>query len=136
MIALPRSRDDIPRVALGVIRIVNGASALVAPKGLMRRLGVDAEADRAAVYGLRMFGVRTVLIGFDLLSSDDDVRRRAVALAPVIHGSDTTCAAVAGVQGDLPKRAAALATLVSAFNLALAVLAWKDQRRVARSRRT
>ena len=118
----------LPRVALSGIRMVNGTVALIAPKLLLTRLGVDAANNRAAVYGLRMFGIRTVLIGLDLLSSDPDARARAVRVAPLIHGSDTAGAIVAGLHGDLPKRAAALATAISGVNLVLAVLA----RRAAR----
>lgn len=113
----------LPRLALGVIRVVNGTAALVAPKMLMTRLGVDAADNRAAVYGLRMFGVRTLLIGIDLLRPDGDARRRAVQMGPLVHGSDTVCAAVAGLRGDLPRRAAVLATAISGVNLGLAVLA-------------
>ena len=117
-----------PRVALGTIRLVNGASALVAPKMLMNRLGVDAANNPAAVYGLRMFGIRTVLIGLDLLRADEDVRARAVRLAPLIHGCDTASAVVAGVRGDLPRRAAVLATAISGVNVVLALQAWRAQR--------
>ena len=121
-----------PRVALGTIRVVNGASALVAPKLLMNRLGVDAANNPAAVYGLRMFGIRTVLIGLDLLRPDEAVRARAVRLAPLIHGCDTASAVVAGVRGDLPRRAALLATAISGANVALALLAWRAQRAESR----
>ncbi|MBJ7608945.1 MAG: hypothetical protein JF887_05885 [Candidatus Dormibacteraeota bacterium] len=118
-----RSCRDLSRVVLGVLRVANGASALVAPKMLLRRLGVDSKANPAAVYGLRMFGVRTVLIGLDMLSSDDEIRARAVRMAPLIHGSDTVSALVTGVQRDLPRRAAVLATAISGVNVILALLA-------------
>jgi hypothetical protein len=113
----------LPRVTLALIRVGNGGLALIAPKLLLTRLGVDAESNPAAVYGLRMFGIRTVLIGLDLLSSDQDARDRAVRMGPLIHGSDTVGAVVAGVHGDLPKRSAAMATAISALNVVLSVLA-------------
>lgn len=113
----------LPRVGLALIRIGNGGSALIAPKLLLTRLGVDAETNPAAVYGLRMFGIRTVLIGLDLLSSDRDARERAVRLALLIHGSDTISTVFAGVRGDLPKRSAVRATAISSINIALSVLA-------------
>jgi hypothetical protein len=115
-------------MALGAIRVVNGASALVAPKMLMTRLGVDAANNRAAVYGLRMFGIRTVLIGLDLLRDDQEIRGRTIRMAPFIHGCDTASAVLAGVRGDLPRRAAVLATAISGINLVLASLAWRAQR--------
>jgi hypothetical protein len=110
-------------VALALIRMGNGSLALMAPKLLLTRLGVDAETNRAAVYGLRMFGIRTVLIGLDLLSSDNDARDRAVRMAPLIHVSDTVGAVIAGVHGDLPKRSAVMATAVSSLNVVLSMLA-------------
>lgn len=114
---------EMARVALGGIRIVNGALALVAPKMLMSRLGVDPAAHPAVAYGMRMFGIRTLLIGLDLLSTDRDVRERAVKLAPVIHGSDTVCAAIALLSGDLPKKGGLMATAISGVNVALAIAA-------------
>jgi hypothetical protein len=131
MIAPPRSTREVPWVALGAIRVVNGALALVAPKTLMTRLGVDAANNRAAVYGLRMFGIRTMLIGLDLLTGDEEVRGRTVRRAPLIHGCDTASAVVAGLRGDLPRRAAVLATAISGINLVLALLAWRAQRAAA-----
>jgi uncharacterized protein YjeT (DUF2065 family) len=128
----PRSAHHFPRLALGTIRVINGVSALVAPKMLMTRLGVDAANNPAAVYGLRMFGIRTALIGLDLLSADQDIRGRAVRMAPLIHGSDTASAAVAGLRGDLPRRAAVVATAISGANLVLALLAWRAQRAASR----
>src|SRR5262249_19613026 len=98
-------RGDLPRMVLAGGRLGNGTSALLVPKVLMKRLGVDAQASPAVVYGLRMFGIRTVLIGLDLISADADVRARAVRVAPLVHGADTLSAAFAGIRGDLPRRA-------------------------------
>jgi hypothetical protein len=113
---------DVARVALAAIRIFNGGTALVAPERLNRRLGLD----ETAVYPWRMFGVRTVLIGVDLLSSDKDVRRHAQRLALLVHVSDTISAAKAGFTKTLSPRAAATATAISAVNVGLALLASRD----------
>ena len=43
-----------------------------------------------------MFGIRTVLMGVDLLSSDREVRRHALRDSVLVHGSDTISAARAG----------------------------------------
>jgi hypothetical protein len=75
-----------------------------------------------------MFGIRTVLIGLELLSGPSEARDRSVQRALLIHASDTTAAAIAGSRGQLPPRAAVKAVLISAANTALALL--------ARSRRT
>ena len=113
---------DVARVALAAIRIFNGGTALVAPERLNRRLGLD----ETAVYPWRMFGIRTVLIGVDLLSSDRDVSRHAQRLALLVHVSDTVSAARAGYTKALSPRAAATATAISAVNVALALIASRD----------
>jgi hypothetical protein len=75
-----------------------------------------------------MFGVRTVLIGLDLLSSDPNVRRHAQRVALLVHASDTVSAAAAGLSKQLPARSAVFATGVSAVNVVLAALARPDRR--------
>jgi hypothetical protein len=114
---------DAARIALAGIRLVNGTGALLAPAKYARAVGFDPEENPPAVYALRLFGVRTVLIGLDLLRGDEDSRRRALADAPWIHASDTLAAALAGVGRLLPPRAAAKAVAVSGTNLALAFVA-------------
>jgi hypothetical protein len=117
-----RALPDSARVALAGIRIVNGAIALLAPDVLARRLQVESASGPMA-YPFRMFGIRTILIGADLLARDPAVRRHALRAALVVHASDTVSAAVAGASGALPRRAASIATGISALNTALALLA-------------
>lgn len=111
------------RKALAAVRLFNGSVALVAPHVLLRRLGTDPTLDRSGTYPFRMFGIRTVLIGADLLLLDGRELRRARQLAVVIHGSDTVSAALAWRSGDLPRRAGMTATAISAVNTALALAA-------------
>jgi hypothetical protein len=111
------------RTLLASIRIANGVAGLLAPELVLRRLGVDTRLDRSGTYPFRMFGIRTVLIGADLLLLRGDDRRRASRLAVLIHATDTVSAAVTGVRGDLPRKAAILATGISAANTLLAVTA-------------
>lgn len=112
------------RYALAVIRIVNGALALVAPSFIIRRFGEDPGTNAAAVYGLRLFGVRTVLIGADLITSQGEALEHTLRQAVVIHASDTATVAGLAVSGRLrPKMAIPLA-LISAVNTALAIIAW------------
>ena len=63
------------RYALAAIRIANGLLALVAPELIIKRFGEDPGQDAAAIYGLRLFGVRTVLIGADLLTEHRQAAR-------------------------------------------------------------
>jgi hypothetical protein len=70
------SRDHA-RIALATIRLVNGGLALLAPEVMLRRFEAGRQADpgagpdpgRVAVYPLRMFGIRTVVLGIQLLAS-------------------------------------------------------------------
>lgn len=111
------------RKTLGTIRLVNGATALVAPEFLLRRLGVDSTMSQPANYALRMFGIRTILIGADLWLLRGDEQRRVVKLAMLIHATDTLSAAAAVVRGDLPRKQGLVATGISAANTVLAVAA-------------
>lgn len=115
------------RQMLAVVRIVNGALALLAPKFLLRRLGTDAEQDPSAIYPFRMFGIRTVLIGADLLLLTGEESRRASRIAVVIHATDTANAATCLVKGYLPRKAGIMSTLISAGNTVLAVLATRTR---------
>lgn len=111
---------------LAVVRIVNGTLGLLAPQVLLRRLSTDEQAARAGMYPFRMFGIRTILLGIELLTADDASRRRLTRLAILIHASDTVSALVSGIRGDLPRRAAVTTVLISSANTTLAVLAARD----------
>jgi hypothetical protein len=87
---------DFARITLAGIRLFNGVAALFVPATLARRLGVDPEANPAA---LRLFGVRTVLIGAQLLLRDSGVRAHSLRVAPVIHALDVTAALIARLTG-------------------------------------
>jgi hypothetical protein len=111
---------------LAVVRIVNGTLGLLAPQVLLRRLTTDEQAARAGKYPFRMFGIRTILLGVELLAADDASRRRLTRLAILIHASDTVSALVSGIRGDLPRKAAVTTVLISSANTTLAVLAARD----------
>jgi hypothetical protein len=112
----------ITRIALGVIRLVNGAMALFAPDVLGGRLGVQTATSPGLGYGLRLFGVRTVLLGIGLLRADDDPNDPVVRQAPLVHGADTAAAVLVLKRGELPSRGAKIAVAASAVNVVLAVL--------------
>jgi len=114
--------SSFARVTLAGIRIFNGTAGLLAPSMLSRKLDAE-EAAGPMSYPFRMFGIRTILIGVDLLSRDPEVRRHAVRQAPLVHASDTISAWTAGKLGALPPKAAKTATTISAVNLVLALLA-------------
>ena len=113
------------RITLAGIRLFNGVAALFVPATLARQLGVDPAANPAALYALRLFGVRTVLIGAQLLLRDDGVRAHSLRVAPAIHALDASAALIAGERGQLPRRAATTAAIISTVNTVLAIVALK-----------
>jgi hypothetical protein len=114
------------RKALAAIRLVNGALALLTPRLLIRRLGTDPDRDPSAIYPFRMFGVRTVIIGADLLLLTGEEQKRATRLAVLIHATDTATAATCLVKGYLPRKAGIMATAISGLNTVLALIAARD----------
>lgn len=108
---------------LAAIRLANGATALVAPHVAARRLGIPEEKRDASIYALRLFGVRTIVIGLELLRRDPSRRRQALDAGVLIHASDTVAAGLGGLRRELPARTALLLTMLSAGNTALALLA-------------
>jgi hypothetical protein len=111
------------RVLLGGVRLANGTAALMAPAQMGRRIGVDPAANPAALYIMRLFGVRTILLGIALLRRDSAVRSEAVRIAYIVHISDTAAALIAARSGHLPPRAAKTAAIISGANVVLALIA-------------
>jgi len=116
-------RGNYARIALAGIRLFNGVAALFFPQILARRLGVDIARNPAILYVFRLFGVRTIIIGAELLSPIPATVAEALRTAVIIHASDTLAAAWAGLQRQLPWRSAITVTLISTINTVLAILA-------------
>jgi len=123
----------VARKLLAAIRIANGVAGLLVPEKLLGRLGVDTVTDRSGTYPFRMFGIRTVLIGLDLLLLTGDELRRAEKVAVLIHAVDTASATVTTVRNDLPRKQGLTAVGISAVNTGLAVAAWRGGRRAEQS---
>jgi hypothetical protein len=117
-----KSKRDFARILLACIRLFNGLAALLAPAFLARQVGIDPEETPGALYVFRMFGIRTVLIGAELLVQTGDRRSEAVRRAMLIHASDTVAAFLATLNGNFPKNGRII-VLISAANTALAVIA-------------
>ncbi len=113
--------------ALAVIRLVNGGLGLLAPGVLVRRLGAPEGSETVAYYPFRMFGIRTLLIGGDLLLLAGPDLERAVKMAVVIHGSDTLSALTGGIRREVPRKTAVMTTAISAVNTALALVAVRQR---------
>jgi hypothetical protein len=114
--------QDYARVLLACIRLLNGGAALLVPGFLARQIGVDPDANPGITYVFRMFGIRTVLIGAELLVQTGDRRTEAVRRAVVIHASDTLAAYLATLSGQFPKKGKTI-VWISAMNTALAIIA-------------
>ena len=121
------------RYALGVIRIVNGAIGLAAPAVIMRRFGENSPASNpAATYALRLFGIRTVLIGVDLLRMQGRELDHALRAAPIIHASDTATVLALKRSKQLAPELARPLALISGTNTVLALTAFLASRRSRR----
>lgn len=110
-------------IVLAAIRFVNGTAALLFPRELANRVEVDADQSPGLLYFQRMFGIRTILIALELLTSDRERTVRALRVGRVIHASDAMGAALAGRSGNLAPRPAAITTAISLVNLLLAFVA-------------
>jgi hypothetical protein len=113
-------KSDFARISLGLIRLVNGAIALVSPQIITRRF-TDSPPP-VAVYALRMFGIRTVLVALDLMRHPGPDRRHATKVAPLIHASDLTTAILISRAEGVPKSTGRLIVAISALNTVLALL--------------
>jgi hypothetical protein len=113
--------SDVARVLLALIRLFNGLAALFAPGVLLGRLGVNPDANPAALYVCRMFGIRTVLIGAELLLQTGERRTEATRRAVLIHASDTLAAYLATTSGAFPKNGKFI-VWISAVNTLLAIV--------------
>jgi hypothetical protein len=117
---MPMTGRDHARLALAAIRLVNGTMALLAPETMLRRLGAEAGTNQLAVYPLRMFGIRTVVLGVDLLAGGPLQQKGRVGV--LIHATDAASAITAGLRRRLPARVALLAAGISVTNTALAAI--------------
>ena len=121
------------RYILGGIRIVTGTVGLVAPAMIMARFGeADPRSNPAATYGLRLFGIRTVLIGVDLVRLRGAALDHAVTAAPIIHASDTGTVLALQASKQLSPELARPLLLISGTNTVLALVAFLAGRRSRR----
>jgi hypothetical protein len=110
------------RQGLAGVRILMGTLGLVAPAVLIKRMEPEEPQSPAAVYAFRLFGIRTILLGLDLLVRPDEEVQRELRQGIVIHGSDVVTVVALGLRNEIPRRAAVLTTLISGANLAMAVI--------------
>jgi hypothetical protein len=114
------------RVLLGCIRLFNGLAALFVPAVLARQVGIDPVANPGALYVFRMFGIRTVIIGAEVLLETGERRRDALRQAIVIHASDTLAAFMASRSEQFPRHGRVIVA-ISALNTVLAIVAYRGE---------
>ena len=113
---------------LAAVRILNGALGLVAPKVLIKRVDPSTDVSPAAIYAFRMFGIRTIWLGVDLLVRPPAEVQRALQEGVVIHASDLATMVLLGVERKVSTRTALLISAISATNVALAAVALERRR--------
>jgi len=92
---------------------------------LIKRVDPNVPPSPAAIYAFRMFGVRTIFLGIDLLVRPDADVERSLQKGVLIHGSDVATAALLGWRRRVPPRTAVLLMGISLMNVALAVIGMK-----------
>ena len=106
--------------ALAGIMLVNGTLGIVAPRFLIRRLGVRPDLEPGMIYVFRMFGIRTLFIAVDLVSRPNQ-RGNSLREGIAVHGLDSSAALVAAALGQLPWRPALMVAGISLLNTVLAI---------------
>jgi hypothetical protein len=122
-------RGDRARILLGGIRLVNVVVAFLAPWLIIRRFGDQPGEHPVSTYALRMFGIRTILIGLDLLRAAGPERANAMGMAPIIHASDTVAAVLAVRTGKVPMQSAVAIVVISGLNTVLSLVMHGGSRR-------
>jgi hypothetical protein len=116
-----------PDRLLAAIRIANGAIALLTPGVFASRMG-SSSGEAAARYPFRLFGVRGVLTGCEMLwprAGEGHTHEVAV----LVHGSDLTAAVLAARRRDVSRSFASKTIALSALNTGLAVWGLARHRR-------
>jgi hypothetical protein len=106
---------------LGVVRLVNGGLGLLLPRVLIRRID-SSDSSPAAVYAFRLFGIRNILIGRDVLARRGEALNRSLDEAVLVHGTDSLTAMVLTATGAVPRRPGLLLVAISGINTTLALL--------------
>ena len=116
------------RVLLAVIRLANGTLGLVAPELLIGQIEPGRPPGASAIYAFRLFGVRTVFLGAELLVRRDAELQRALRQGVVIHASDVATSTLLGVRHQTSPRTSAMLAAISTVNVLLAVAALEPNR--------
>ena len=118
---------DQARTALVSLRLGIAAGSLAAPKLTGRLFGIDAEANPAAPYLARLFGVRDGWLAVEVLAADREQGKRLLRRGVWIDATDVLSAIAAGARKQLPAGAAVMVGGTAALAAALGVVAGRDE---------
>lgn len=104
--------------AIGIGRILWGATTALAPNSVHRALGVQYPGPDQGIW-IKAFGIRDILIGAAALHPDNTVRRATLRAGIVMDVFDAGVVAAAARRG-LPRRTTAIGILLAAGTAALA----------------
>ena len=113
---------------LAGVRLANGTTGLVAPQLLIRRIDPAQAVSPAGIYAFRLFGVRTMFLGAELLIRRDAQLQHGLREGLVIHASDVATSVLVGVQRQVTPRTSALLATISAITVPLAATALERNR--------
>jgi hypothetical protein len=81
------------------------------------------------LYVLRLFGIRTIISGVELVTLRGDALEKVLAAGVLMHASDAVAAGLAGFRRELPARTARLLVAISTLNATLSLTAHTRHKR-------
>jgi len=116
-------------VVQGLVRLraAVGAGAWLAPRLSGRLFGLDPAANPQAPYLGRLFGARDVALAVGLSTSTGAERAQWLRLGVACDLADAAAGVLAGLRGELPKRATVLVTATALSAAALGIAGLQDQ---------
>jgi hypothetical protein len=90
-----------------------GAASLFLPRFTARLLQMDPDANPAASFLMRLFGVRDIFLGVAPLLVSGAGRSRILGAASGIDLTDATAAVIAGLTRQIPPRASIVAAVAA-----------------------
>jgi len=94
--------------AILIARLTLGAASLILPRHTARLLQMDTDANPAAGFLMRLFGVRDLFLGVAPLLVSGLDRRRILGAATGIDVTDATAAVIAGLTRQISPCASAV----------------------------
>lgn len=111
------------RALLMAGRVIVGGGTLVTPRRMGAAFGIDTAGNPATAYTGRLFGVRALLQVVLLANAGADDRAGQLRWGVAVDLIDAAAATAAGRSGDLPRRAATLATAAALAEATLGCVA-------------